>query len=79
MGWDRKKIQKVGLINLVGFSGEISLIIRKVTLLVETHEVSIYSIKMVIDANSAFNVILVRPWLHDMYAILPSYHQMIKL
>lgn len=42
MGWDLNNIEKVSMINLVGFNEEISLIIEKVTLHVETYGVTIY-------------------------------------
>lgn len=78
MGLDLDDIKEVGTMNFVGFSRETSLIVEKVTLPVETQRVVIYSKMMVIDANSAFNVILGKPWLHEMKAVPSSYPQMIK-
>lgn len=60
--------------DLVGFSGETTRVIWKVTLPMETHGVTIYSKMFVIDADSAYNVILGRPWLHDMKAVPSNYH-----
>lgn len=42
MECDLDEIQKVEVMNLVGFSGKTSWVIEKVTLLVETHGVTIY-------------------------------------
>lgn len=64
--------------NLVGFSGDTSQVIRKVTLLVETHKEAIYSKMVVIDVGSTYNVILDKPWLHDMKVVPFSYHRTIK-
>lgn len=58
IGWDLIEIQKVGTMNLVGFSGETSRVVGKVTLPVETHGLIIYSKMMDIYADSAYNVIL---------------------
>lgn len=63
--------------NLVGFNGETVQVIGKVTLPIETHGVTIYSKMIIIDANSTYNVVLERPWLHHMKVIHSSYHQMI--
>lgn len=40
--WDLDNIQKVEIMNLVGFNGKTSRVIGKVTLSVETHSVAIY-------------------------------------
>lgn len=65
IGWDLDNIQKVRVMNVVGFSGETNRVIGKVIQPDKTHRVTVYSKMMVINANSAYNVILERPWLHD--------------
>lgn len=67
IGWDLSNIQKVRVINLVGFDGKTSQVIIKVTLSAKTHSLTIYSKMMVIGVDSAYNVILGRPWLHDIH------------
>lgn len=52
MGWDLDNIYKIEVMSLVGFSGETSRVIEKVTLPVETHAMAIYMKIMVIDAKS---------------------------
>lgn len=78
MEWDLNDIQNVRVMNMVGFSGETSQVIGKVTLLVKTHGMTIYSKMMAINTNSTYNVILGRPWLHNMKVLPSTYHQMIK-
>lgn len=64
--------------NLVGFSGVMSSVVRKVVMSVETKGVTIYSTVMVANANLAYNAILEGPWLHKMKVIPSTYHHMVK-
>lgn len=66
MDWDLDNTQKLGIMNLVGFSDETSRVTRRMTLSVETHRITIYSKLMVIDYDLAYNVIIGRPQLHEM-------------
>lgn len=61
--------------NMVRFNGEISVVLKKVVLPLITHEVTFFSIMLVIDAPSTYNAIMGRPWLHTMKVIPSTLHQ----
>ncbi|XP_057780030.1 uncharacterized protein LOC130998612 [Salvia miltiorrhiza] len=60
---------------LIGFSGESKTTIGEIDLPIYAEWVNLSTRFLVIDAPSAFNVILGRPWIHDMEAVPSTFHQ----
>lgn len=60
---------------LVGFSGETKRTIGEISLPMYVNLLEKFSI---IDGDSTYNVIMGRPWLHDLKAVLSTYHQVLK-
>ncbi|KAH6780217.1 hypothetical protein C2S52_011454 [Perilla frutescens var. hirtella] len=63
---------------LIGFSGEHKATIDEITLPVYTEGVNLHTKFQIIDAPSAYNVILGRPWIHELKAVPSTYHQVIR-
>ena len=64
---------------LVGFSGETKNTLGDIKLPVYIEGVNSFQKFCVIDSLSCCNVILGRPWIHDMKAVPSTYHQCVKL
>lgn len=63
---------------LVGFSGEQKFTLRDITLPVYAARVNLHITFVVLDSPSSYNVILGRPWIHDMRAVPSTFHQVIR-
>ncbi|XP_021714595.1 uncharacterized protein LOC110682521 [Chenopodium quinoa] len=63
---------------LVGFSGETKKTSGEITLATYAKGINIQVKFLVIDTLSSYNMILGRPWIHEMKAIPSTYHQVIK-
>ena len=63
---------------LVGFSGEQKFTLGDITLPVYAAGVNLHITFVVLDSPSAYNVILGRPWIHDMRAVPSTFHQVIR-
>ena len=63
---------------LVGLSGEQKFTLGDITLPVYAAGVNLRITFVVFDSPSAYNVILGRPWIHDMRAIPSIFHQVIR-
>ncbi|XP_021774599.1 uncharacterized protein LOC110738496 [Chenopodium quinoa] len=63
---------------LVGFSGETKKTSGEITLATYAKGVNLQVKFLVIDTLSSYNMILGRPWIHEMRAIPSTYHQVIK-
>lgn len=63
---------------LVGFSGETKKTVGEISLPTYAGGVNLLQKFLVIDGDSTYNIILGRAWLHDMKAIPPTYHQVVK-
>ncbi|XP_017239352.2 uncharacterized protein LOC108212130 [Daucus carota subsp. sativus] len=63
---------------LVGFSGETKKTLGEITLPVYTHGVNISTKFLIIDCDSTYNILMGRPWIHDMQAVPSTFHQVIK-
>ncbi|XP_057811616.1 uncharacterized protein LOC131025849 [Salvia miltiorrhiza] len=77
MGLDESKLIKKAAV-LVGFSGESTTTVGKIDLPVYADGVNLSTRFLVVDAPSAYNVILGRPWIHEMEAVPSTYHQVIR-
>ncbi|XP_057774797.1 uncharacterized protein LOC130993776 [Salvia miltiorrhiza] len=77
MGLNESKIIKKSAV-LIGFSGETKTTMGEIDLPVYAEGVNQSTKFLVINAPSAFNVILGRPWIHDMEAVPSTYHQVIR-
>jgi hypothetical protein len=64
---------------LVGFSGEIKNTLGDIRLPIYIEGVITIHKFCVIDNLSCCNVLLGRPWIHDMKAVPSTYHQCVKL
>ncbi|KAM0050395.1 putative aspartic peptidase domain superfamily [Helianthus debilis subsp. tardiflorus] len=64
---------------LVGFSGETKNTLGDIKLPIFVEGLHNYQKFCVIDCLSCCNVILGRPWIHDMKAVPSTYHQCVKL
>ncbi|KAM0025726.1 putative retrotransposon gag domain, aspartic peptidase domain superfamily [Helianthus debilis subsp. tardiflorus] len=64
---------------LVGFSGETKKTLGDIKLPIYVERLHNYQKFCVIDCLSCCNVILGRPWIHDMKAVPSTYHQCVKL
>ncbi|XP_056848891.1 uncharacterized protein LOC130499023 [Raphanus sativus] len=63
---------------LVGFSGEVKQTLGQVLLPVYAKGVNQATNFLVVDCPSSYNVILGRPWIHDMGAVPSTLHQLVK-
>ncbi|XP_074291159.1 uncharacterized protein LOC141617932 [Silene latifolia] len=77
MGFSEKDLQKK-TIPLVGFSGETANSLGEIVIPTYVGGVNKKIRYLVIDGTSTYNVILGRPWLHQMKAVPLTYHQCIK-
>ncbi|KAD3337262.1 hypothetical protein E3N88_32782 [Mikania micrantha] len=64
---------------LVGFSGEAKATVGEIKLPVYIKGVKSMPRFCIIDSLSCYNIILGRPWIHDMKAVPSTYHQCVKL
>ena len=62
----------------LGFSGEQKFTLGDITLLVYMAGVNLYITFVVLDSPLAYNVILGRPWIHDMRVVPSTFHQVIR-
>ncbi|XP_056847440.1 uncharacterized protein LOC130498103 [Raphanus sativus] len=63
---------------LVGFSGEVKQTLGEVFLPVYAEGINQATKFLVVDCPSSYNVILGRPWIHDMGAVPSTLHQLVK-
>ncbi|XP_048619925.1 uncharacterized protein LOC125590406 [Brassica napus] len=63
---------------LIGFSGEVKQTAGEVTLPVCAEGVNMSTKFLIVDWDSSYNMILGRPWIHDMGAVPSTLHQMVK-
>ncbi|XP_021773526.1 uncharacterized protein LOC110737475 [Chenopodium quinoa] len=63
---------------LVGFSGETKKTIGEIKLPTYVKGINLQVKFLVIDTLSSYNIIIGRPWIHEMKAIPSTYHQIIK-
>ncbi|XP_013589247.1 PREDICTED: uncharacterized protein LOC106297583 [Brassica oleracea var. oleracea] len=63
---------------LIGFSGDVKQTAGVAILPVYTEGVNMSTKFLVVDCQSAYNMILGRPWIHDMGAVPSTLHQMVK-
>ncbi|XP_074315154.1 uncharacterized protein LOC141651335 [Silene latifolia] len=74
MGFSEKDLAKKA-VPLVGFSGETKHFLGEIVIPTYAGGVNKQVRYMVIDGPSTYNVILGRPWIHEMKAIPSTYHQ----
>ncbi|KAI3757912.1 hypothetical protein L6452_05456 [Arctium lappa] len=77
MGIDKSKITRRST-TLVGFNGGATNTMGEITLPVYAKGINRQTKFNVVDCSSAYNVILGRPWIHDMKAVPSTYHQTLK-
>ncbi|XP_074305942.1 uncharacterized protein LOC141641169 [Silene latifolia] len=75
---DEEKIIKKSSV-LVGFSGETRNTLGEINLPTYVEGVASYERFGVMDCLSSYNVILGRPWIHNVKAIPSTYHQCVKI
>ena len=63
---------------LIGFSGEVKQTAGEAILPVYAEGVNMSTKFLVVDCQSAYNMILGRPWIHDMGEVPSTLHQMVK-
>ena len=63
---------------LVGFSGETKRTVGEITLPTYAQGLNLLTKYVVLDGDSTYNIILGRPWIHDLKAVPSTYHQVIK-
>ncbi|KAH6761645.1 hypothetical protein C2S52_019078 [Perilla frutescens var. hirtella] len=63
---------------LIGFSGEHKTTLGEITLPTYIEGLNLLTKFQVIDAPSAYNVIMGRPWIHELRAVPSTYHQIMK-
>lgn len=73
---DREIVRRVT--TLVGFSGEPKQTLGEISRVVYAEGLNMTTKFQVIDAPSAYNVILVRPWIHIIRVVSSTYCQVIK-
>ncbi|XP_013594495.1 PREDICTED: uncharacterized protein LOC106302555 [Brassica oleracea var. oleracea] len=66
------------VIPLIGFSGEVKQTTGEVILPVYAEGANMSTKFLVVDWQSAYNMILGRPWIHNMGAVPSTLHQMVK-
>ncbi|XP_062103457.1 uncharacterized protein LOC133814527 [Humulus lupulus] len=77
IGIDESKIIK-NTTTLIDFSGEQRNTLGEIELRVYVEGVNLCTRFLVVDSPSAYNVILGRPWIHEMEAIPSTYHQVLR-
>ncbi|XP_031247982.1 uncharacterized protein LOC116105714 [Pistacia vera] len=77
MGLEEANINR-RLTLLVGFSLEQKYTIGEIVLPIYAGRVNKQTVFLVIDCPSPYNVILGRPWIHDMWAVPSTFHQTIR-
>ncbi|KAJ9536791.1 hypothetical protein OSB04_un000015 [Centaurea solstitialis] len=77
MGIERSEIVRRST-TLIGFNGDSMNTLGEITLPVYAKGINKQTKFNVVDCQSAYNVILGRPWIHEMKAIPSTYHQKIK-
>ncbi|RRC79861.1 retroviral-like aspartic protease [Escherichia coli] len=77
MGIERSEIVRRST-TLIGFNGDSMNTLGEIILPVFAKGINKQTKFNVIDCQSAYNVILGRPWIHEMKAIPSTYHQKIK-
>ena len=73
---DSALTRKIAL--LIGFSGEVKRTAEEAILLVYAEGVNMSTKFLVVDCQSTYNMILGRPWIHDMGSVPSTLHQMVK-
>ncbi|XP_013713362.2 uncharacterized protein LOC106417043 [Brassica napus] len=63
---------------LIRFSGEVKQTAGEVVLPVYAEGINLSTKFLVVDCQSAYNMILGQPWIHDMGAVLSTLHQIVK-
>ncbi|XP_033129374.1 uncharacterized protein LOC117126095 [Brassica rapa] len=63
---------------LIRFSGEVKQTAGEVVLAVYAEGINLSTKFLVVDCQSAYNMILGRPWIHDMGAVPSTLHQIVK-
>lgn len=66
------------LTTLIGFSGEHKQTLEEINLAVFSEGLNTLCKFQVIDAPSTYNVILGRPWIHEIGGVPSTYHHVIK-
>ncbi|XP_048613422.1 uncharacterized protein LOC125587248 [Brassica napus] len=74
----RKTTPLVGFNVEVGFSGEVKQTAGEVVLPVYAEGINMSTKFLLVDYQSSYNMILGRPWIHDMGAVPSTLHQMVK-
>ncbi|KAI3747104.1 hypothetical protein L6452_09549 [Arctium lappa] len=77
MGIDKSEITRRST-TLVGFNGGATNTMGEIILPVYAKGINRHTKFNVVDCSSAYNVILGRPWIHDMKAVPSTYHQTLK-
>ena len=77
MGFIPASLENPGII-LFGFNGSSTTSLGDVTLPVQAGPVIPNVLFFVVESLAPFNAILGRTWLHEMKAILSTYHQMVS-
>ncbi|XP_074302796.1 uncharacterized protein LOC141635051 [Silene latifolia] len=75
---DEEKIIKKSSV-LIGFSGETKNTLGEINLPTYVEGIASYERFRVMDCLSSYNVILGRPWIHNVKDILSTYHQCVKI
>ena len=63
---------------LIGFSGEVKETAGEITLPIYAEGINMSTKFLAVNCQSAYNMILGRPWIHDMGAVPSTLHQMVK-
>ena len=63
---------------LIGFSGEQKFTIGEIVLPVYAEGINKMTTFLILDSPSAYNMIMGRPWIHDMRAVSSTLHQVIR-
>ncbi|XP_074287811.1 uncharacterized protein LOC141612962 [Silene latifolia] len=77
MGFDKENLVKK-YVPLVGFSGETAHSVGEITIPTYIEGVNKLVRYLIIEGPTTYNVILGRPWLHQMKAVSSTYHQCLK-
>lgn len=73
-----ERMMRRKVVSLVGFDDKATSTIGEIKLSMFTEGINLHTAFSVISLRSAYNVILGRPWIHEMKAILSTYHQLIR-
>ena len=63
---------------LIGFNGEHKFTLGDITLPVYAAGVNVHIAFVMLDSPLAYNVIIGRPWIHEMRLVPSTFHQVIK-